>query len=281
MGADKYSRLKAAGKLTGTLKECREKRAKRDALKRSKKVAKTVVIPFGRRCSRIVRDRAVSDHPRKQNWAGCQELRDRKTNYVTVHTEDVGKYGGQYRKYTCYIYHPATRSFGLCTPKRLLWFYWKGHGTLKAKRGWHFGRDTLGLYVQKNSDKRDIFRYHFTMDDIQSGMLWDNAALHREGQEVSLARETNYGKYMQKAKELGVYVTMQDSRASGNCAAGTISFCRSHNLNYRSAYPVEVVERFATNGHAYQVQRAIQAAVERSITDLARGYCLLPQGDQQ
>lgn len=282
--ADKYSRLRDAGKLTGTLKDCRAKRKERDE-RQSKPEKKNplTVIEFGsttqRWLSSTVMDRP--EHVRKQNWDTPQPCRDLNAKKPFCHTRNHGKYSASC-KYDRFTYCPMVRSCGRVTPKRLLWFFADQSGFVMAKRGWKFGKDQHGLYVVRISEKRTNFRYHFSRDDIATGGIFREAKLHEAGQKVVAEKLALQEKISAqrivleaKAKEIGVYVTFQDSRRSGNCGAGTATFCREHGLDVRSCYPLEVVQRFATNGHSFQVQRAIRAAVDRSVEDITRGFCLI------
>jgi hypothetical protein len=280
---DKYNRLKEAGKLKGTLKACREKQAERAARKVTPKKRTIHRIELGAKCGTDLRQDVCyqPEHRKKSRWGSTLPSNDLKDKTPWVQIEHQGKYSSRcpYPKLT---YHICIRSCGVCTLGRLLWFYGEQSGTLFARRGWKFGHDDVGMYVCRTGETREHFRYHFTMSDVVCGVLWDSAKSHEKTQ-LDKARQVRLDAKIRKqqealtaeAKRVGVFVTYQDSRQAGNCAAGTVAFCKGHDLDVRKSYPVEVVQRFATNGHTFQVQRAIDQAVKRSVEDLARGYCLL------
>lgn len=271
---DKYDRLKASGKLTGTLSSCRLKREERDRRAAVRKDPRTVVVGLGYELFSEVADECQENNKRLRNWGGSRPHRKLQDKQLRVETENHGNYSSSC-PYPRYSYHPSVRSCAKTTRKRLLWFYRDRYGIVLAKRGWHFGTDHLGVYVTRNNTPLVECRYHFTMSEVIFGTLWANAAAHVDNQQTLVKKAKLDKRLAVMADAVGVYVTYSDSRSSGNCAAGTVRFCEQQGLDVRKAYPVEVVKRFTTGPNGSQVQRAIEAAYRRTVEDLRRGYCVI------
>jgi hypothetical protein len=106
--------------------------------------------------------------------------------------------------------------------------------------------------------------------------LFEEARKHEAKQKTHQAHAKKRAKlpeFIELAKQVGVMVKLSDSTASGNCAAGTKVFAEQHGMDPRSCVPATVLARFAVNGHAYQVERAIRAATERTAMELMEGVC--------
>ena len=280
----KYQRLRDEGKLSGTIKECVMKRDNRAKLKeKPEKPAKITRIEFGPRVCRWVREvvQGLPEHSKKENWESPEPSNDLTKKQPFCHIRNHGRYSSRCT-FDRITYAPVVRCCGIVTQGRLLWFFGNSSAVMLAARGWRFGKDDVGLYVVRVNETRQNYRYHFTMDDIQDKRVWVIARSHEDDQKQRARQQAAHekqqkdrSKYRQQAVDLGVWVTYRDSRESGNCAAGTATFCRDNGLDIRSAYPVKIVERFIQPTNAYLVQRAIEAAVIRSADDLARGYCVI------
>jgi hypothetical protein len=278
---DDYSRLLNAGKLHGTITRAVRLRSKRNALAiatpQQDRLTR-IELPgwLAGRVSRLARD----EYPRRQNWNNPIPHNDHQRKGVCVLTQDEGRYSSRCT-YTHYTYTPTVRCCGACSPGRLLWLCHAGSKILKAPKGWRFGRDDLGLYVVRNGEPRSEYRYHFVGDDLENTTTLRAAGIEHEQRQKRAAQEQKarersakqLEKLREKALRVGVYVRAADSIRAGNCGAGTRQWAEDHSLAVNRAYPVEAIARFAVNGHKQQVERAIEAAIDRSVIDLQRGYC--------
>lgn len=269
----KYQALRAQGKLHDTIEEWLEKRRQRDALAEPPRLQPrlaTIELPVA--MEREVMAEARTRHPRRQNWDRPEADTESKT--VVIRTIDHGQYS---RRCTWrhYSYQPVIRCCGTCSPGWLLWFHGAEHTWIRAPKGWQFGRDDLGLYIVRRGEKRIPYRYHFGGDDLRNRATLRRAAIEHIDRQRSIERSTRRdARLRRRAEAVGVYVTIRDSVAAGNCPAGTRRWAEDHKLNPHRAYPVEVIRQLGTsNGHASQVNRAIEAAIARTIQDLERGYC--------
>ena len=278
----KYSRLREAGRLSGTIKNALAKRRQRiDQQAAIPPAQRLFPVPLGIRDAREIEDIARRRQPRLQNWGTSQPHCDMRQKHVAVREVDHGNYSSRCR-YTRMSYHASVRCCGRVTSRRLLWYYGSDCTVFLAPRGWFFGRDDSGLFIARNGDHRVGHRYHFDSDDLHAGIRALTAAArnhrHRQQQaakELALKKRLQDPKLVRQALRLGVWVTFADSLRSGNCGAGTQRFCADFGLDPRRAYPVDVVQRISAGQRNFQVQRAIDAAVQRSVEDLMRGYCLL------
>jgi hypothetical protein len=280
MAIDKYSKLRSEGKLNGTLKACRAKAAERAARKAIKKQPRLCVIPLGDLTEAQTKVEAQRLNARIQNWEGRTiEQNSLKSKSVNIVATNHGRYSSRCT-YNRYTYRPAIRSCGAVTARRLLWFCGGEFGKIAAPRGWRFGRDINGLFIARVNGTDAMNRYHFLMDDVKGGAagLRSAALAHEEKQRKAAAdkkAKQKAGKLLDVARSLGVWVRVSDSLRSGNCAAGTMSFARSHNLG-TVAVPAVILQRISGSVVGYQreqIARAISYAEQRSAEDLARGFC--------
>lgn len=277
---DKYQQLRNTGKLHGTIKRAREVRKTRDEQQAISPARPSVVrITLGPNTAAMVMQTARESRPRVQNWVSPQATTDLSMRCVHVRDMPQGRYSSQCR-YIRYEYCGVIRSAGRHTPRRLLWFVGQHHGTVIAGRGWRFGRDQLGLYVERSSNKDRTHRYHVEADDCLAGwtQIHSNAMQHIELQKQMKRKKHSspVRTLIKQAARLGLHVHEADSVAAGNCRAGTREFARQHQL--RDLVDIRVLQLLAitaTGTLQHQIRRTIEHAARRCQTDLERGYCLV------
>lgn len=187
---------------------------------------------------------------------------------ITEYKRDLGRYSRKctYHKYEYYYYVNSVGSI-LNKGKTLLYIDWN-HKTykFKAPQGWKWGKDNLGIKLYKVRTNIDIH--------VNASLLLNNTVSNL----VTLAI-SNYKKRIQqnyfKATSLlhrynlklsDIYVFREDSYNSGNCKVGTDNFIKTHNIN--SVYvPANTLPR------TYHTEKAICAAIIRTIDEIERGYC--------
>ena len=280
---EKYQELRKRGKLHGTIKravglakdrEARKKEADRIAWrKRSESTTSRMLrpIPFGPKTIAELQQRGERLRSRVRNWTAPQPCLD-KIDFEVEKWQD-GFYRGGSRMHPLYRYTVKLRCCGAVSPGQIVWFFDDQTRKLHAPQGWRFGRDREGLFLERNSNKAKIYRYHFTNEDLASKSTLRAAAIEHELKQQVKNRQIKGRKTKEKrAMRLGVLVMAQDSYASGNCYAGTATWARKAGLNTRRFYPVKVIERLAKGD--LRVLRTIDAAIDRSIADLDRGYCI-------
>lgn len=277
-----YSALKASGKFSGTIKAATAKRKERDNSQKQprsvKGMAATVLIELSDYDQKKVESAARSAEPRKKNWDAAEP--DRASKVFTVQTNDLGNYSSRctYRHYT---YTPKLRSCGKCTPQHLVAFVGANRHRMTARKGWEFGSDEYGMFVVRSS-RRHIaeYRYHFDSADARSArVMFESARKHEQGilarkaaDKARKAEEKQRSEVRDRLIESGnVWVSFRDARAAGNCAAGIRTFCGQNDLNTSAVYRIEDVQRLVAKD--IRVQRTIDAALDRAVSDEIRGYC--------
>jgi hypothetical protein len=230
-------------------------------------------IPPGPQSSARAAAAARAKHPRRQNWdrvCPTTSLQDREARAVTI---SHGRYSGRCR-YERLSYRPATRSAGTITPRRLFWVFADNAGMIRAGRGWMFGQDSVGLYVQRAKSRRIEDRYHFAIDDCASWRTLRAAAVRhceeqRRVRESAKAAAAAAAAAEQQARDLGILVAWHDNRMAGNCAAGSLTWCQQHGVDPRRPVRIEILERLQDTHHA--VRRACRQAIRRAIAELRAG----------
>jgi hypothetical protein len=279
MNNTNYSQLRKDGKLCGTIKAAKEKRGKRDMSQfvadRPKRVIdRTVLINAGPTLVHAARDRVMSIHSQKSNWEpGVEE--DRSSTVATIKTIDNGRYSSRCT-FTHYTYSVCVRSCGRVTRNRLVALIGDKRIKMTAPAGWCFGCDEYGLYVvRKRREHTPRFRYHFNSDNLASKSALRNAGIAHERFLIETTKEKQLSaRHRRLAIEAGVFVGYQDSRAAGNCHAGTVQWFRSHELNIYKHYPLSVAKSFGDSQFG-AVHRTIEAAIVRTVKELKAGFCSL------
>lgn len=271
-----YSQLRKDGKLCGTIKAAKEKRGKRDmnqyVEKRPKRVIdRTVLIHAGPTLVHTVRAHVMSNS-RKKNWNyGVSE--DRSSKHGTTRTVDEGRYSSRCT-FTHYTYDVCVRSCGRVTRNRLVALIGDKRIKMTAPAGWCFGCDEYGLYVvRKRREHTPRFRYHFNSDNLENkSALRDAGIAHERFLIEATTKKQLSAKCRRQAIEVGVFVGYQDSRAAGNCHAGTVGWFRSHGLSTYKHYPLDFAKSLDNDG---PVHRTIEAAIERTAKEINAGFCSL------
>lgn len=284
--------LKNAGKFYGTFQRANELRKQRLAAKdvpaptmqvwRGTVWQRTAIIEPDDDLVVAAASAARTKYPHRKNWISPEA--DRCSKCVLVHEVNNGRYSSRCT-YTHWTYRPMIRSCGIVSRRRLLWFRGSAMRKMIAPKGYRFGRDDLGLYVERSTNARIEFRYHFCGNDLKNKSTLRAAYLEHEQRQHAAAKkvaarvrsEKQYAKLRQMADKLGVCVMVRDSLASGNCEIGTIRWMEQHSIPRATvSLPVSVVKRLSShNGHRRQAERAIEAAYTRTVADLERGYCTL------
>ena len=300
-----YAGLRLRGLLSGTIKRAVEVRAARILRRSGYEFERTgfTSIPPGVDDERTVRARAHSSRPRVQRWRspesearrfmqdenGAGQLGDALGAW-RVAEEDVGPYKGQYSQYRMTDYTPTVAAYGRTTATRLYASIWGVPYKHRAPRGWRYGTDTLGIYIVRTRERRERYRYHLTSDDVRGGL----AVMRRAGiehQELQrLSDQSNRNRKRMAASErrriaserrrialalrgVQIWVGMKDSRAAGNCRAGTVVWATQHGFDHGRYYPARVIERLQRSHPS--VGAVIEAARARTLQDIERGYCVV------
>lgn len=177
---DKYSMLKAEGKLYGSVTSARAKRKVRDRLWTQEFLQyldkpSRIIIPLGPIQTAAMRNVARRMHPARRRWTAPKPTVDIMANELRVVTVGLGPYSSKCT-YSKVEYEPQTRSFAVITRKRLCWYISTRHEVWIAPRGWHFGADcwadsaTMRVYACRDSLSSDIaLRWYFDSDDLYRG----------------------------------------------------------------------------------------------------------------
>ena len=287
-----YRILRDAGKLTGTIKAAKAKRKARYWLRQGHPLGPTgfVAIPLGADDENAVYLLSRKERPRVQRWVSpaAEARRSIRGKDGTVRhcvvppawgvgEDDAGSYKGRFRKYRKIDYTPVVASYGRATVTRLYASIWAVAYKHRAPCGWHFGTDYLGIYLVRKKERRDRYRYHLTSDDVRGGLaVMRVAAIDHEHvirRTARIQRATARRQKADAAKLRGVeiWVGLEDSRAAGNCRAGTVAWAGHHGLDHGRHYPARVIQRLER--HHLTVGAVIEAARRRTLQDLDRGFC--------
>ena len=219
--------------------------------------------------STVVRDK----YRRLKNWNPPAATTDRTRNRH-YQVRDEGRYSLQCT-YTHYTYTPCLLSAGRVSPDGSVLgaVIDTGTYTLLAPRGYRWGIDVNGIRLYRAARPDDD--YHPTSDDVRAGSRHIAAQLrtHAEIRRTARRAKRQQDSLTRLACAHGVWVSVVDSRAAGNCLAGTLAYCDRHGLVRSKHYRAEVLLRAEDSA---RVRAAIAAAQTRQLTDWVRGYSDLP-----
>jgi hypothetical protein len=275
---NKYQNLRNEGKLHGTIKRAVALAATRlDASGEPGKRAATCVLPLGSEDRRTVRELARAAHPRKQNWDSEEETIDTfpRSGWAVLE-EDHGSYSRRC-KWHRISYTPAATSYCHAFGTRLIARIFTTRYKLRAPRGWKYGRDELGVYVVRNDETREAFRYHLLSDDVRGGVRAIRAAgIAHEIRQREVVKDQRLVRAASRAEEkilnrAGVWISERDSLGVGNCRAGTAVFAKKYGLNIDRHYQAPVLERLMKK-HV-SVAAVIRHAEIRTLRELRVGVC--------
>ena len=220
---------------------------------------------------------AYTAHPRKQNWRDAAATIDTIPDPGwTVRETDHGAYSSRC-KWHRISYTPAATSYCHAFGTRLIARIFATSYKLRAPRGWRFGRDELGVYVVRNDETREAFRYHLLSDDVRGGVRAIRAAgIAHEIRQREVVKDQRLVRAASRAEEkilnrAGVWISERDSRGVGNCRAGTAAFASRHGLDINQHYPAKILERL-TKKHL-SVGAVIRYAEIRTLRELRVGVC--------
>jgi hypothetical protein len=282
---NKYQNLRNEGKLHGTIKRAVALAATRlDASGEPGKRAATCVLPLGWADTAKADKLARAEYPRLKNWERAEATAQVKgsPSGLTIVDQDHGSYSRRC-KWHRISYTPSATSYCHAFGTRLIARIFTTVYRLRAPRGWEYGRDDLGVYVVRNSERREAFRYHLLSDDVRGGLkVIRTAAIAHETGQREVVKDQRLARKATRAEEkilnrAGVWISERDSRGVGNCRAGTATFAKKHGLNIDRHYQVPVLERLMKK-HA-SVAAVIRHAEIRTLRELRVGVCDL--GDHQ
>jgi hypothetical protein len=100
------------------------------------------------------------------------------------------------------------------------------------------------------------------------------AGIEHEAKQRTIARGAPWTSRTQKMIDtVGVWVSLADSAAAGNCRGGTRTWCQQHDIDHRRHVRAAVLKRLV--GTHFSVQRVIDTATARTAADIRRGYCVI------
>jgi len=282
-----YSALRQRGLLSGTIKSARAKRAQREDRRWVEPDYKPWhghyrLIPLGQIDEVKVDRLARADRPRVRRWESAlpadKTVGDPPAGWG-VSDIDMGRYSSRCT-FAKIDHHPYVHSYGYATATWLVATIWNKRYRYRAPRGWVYGIDGLGIYVRRAREKRERYRYHLSSDDVRGGLSAMRAAgLQHETEQIAATKRERQRRKIDKIKDAeierygGVWVTLADSRAAGNCASGTKTWALRHGLNPKKRYPLRVIERLAKTHQS--VERVLAIARRRTRTELEQGFCLI------
>ena len=274
-----YQALRRDGKFHGTIKRARALHSARlQARWIAPKDSMKILIPLSASDSDKAATAARMDFPRRQNWispvAGIAPNNTWQPREIWVVDIDCGTYS-RGCKYTRWEYQPRMVSFGYATQTRLYARVGADPFLHRAPKGWLFGIDGLGIYIRRAKETRESFRYHLDSGDVRGGVsAMRRAGIEHEARQRTIARGGPVTRPMQKILDtVGVWVSLSDSVAAGNCLSGTRTWCTWHGIDHRRHVRVATIQRLI--GKHPSVQRVIDVATARTAADIKRGYCTI------
>lgn len=192
---DKYSMLKDAGKLHGTVANARKLRKARDRRHTQNflqflDTPNRIIIPLGPIQQLAMLNCARRMKPRLRRWDEPRPEADVTANGIRIAVVRRYSNGRRLKSAPVDYSSPRIRSFAVVTRKRLCWYISTQHAIWVAPEGWHFGTDcrpgtsNLRVYVCRDSFHKDQdFRWYFDSDDVFSGetAFWKTARQHVAG----------------------------------------------------------------------------------------------------
>lgn len=282
-----YSRLRDAGKLTGTIKRAMALWAARQAnvaaepptLLQRHQARRVAVAVTGGQAVGVV-SVARGWYPRRQNWDSVAATTEPITNArgVTVADIDHGKYSGRCT-YTYYTYEPRVESWAILLGSTLRYHYRGQCYQIRTPHGYRWDVDSLGLRLVSLAHPADDYHVGsgdlLTDDDkpqalrtITSRLRYnadcrrDDAKREADEKRRTRADEKRARIAIRLAEKAGCRVSVADSISVGNCEAGTIRWATQHGLDPQRAYkPSELIK--IANGDGHRVARVVRQAIRR------------------
>lgn len=153
--------------------------------------------------------------------------------------------------------------------------YGKSTFQLIAPEGYCFSVDSNGFFIALRDDLGANYHptarecYAAQSDNFAEMIKWiDTLSTQRKKLETEAAQE--------KQTYDGVYVSVADSYAAGNCTAGTLRFCERRNLDAAKHYPAS--DFLALAQREPRLKIALRAAKLRHEKEMQAGYCNLHFG---
>jgi hypothetical protein len=214
------------------------------------------------------------------DWGRKQNVTSPQAGLTPTHPEtlDLGKYSSRCN-YTHYEYRLVVESFGrVCFDGRELYVRIDGTAKrLRAPKGWRWQIDRNGIGI---SNGRDDF--HPTAREISEGMAVRqmvggairNGKTRRAAQRAAKLDAQRKIDVIKRAEREGAMVLVDDSRAAGNCLAGTLNWMQSHGLKDAKFVPPSMLLKIA-NGDASRIAVVVAAALRRHAAQMRDGYCVL------
>lgn len=241
-----------------------------------------VVVPLGPEDAALARRLARAAHPRRQNWESVEGT------LSGVQAGDCVAHGffykGRHKGRLGTNWAPAMRAVARVSLDGQIMAAVIGHAggadrpeavhTILAGRGYRWETDAHGVRLVRLADGAD---YHPTTDDVRAGRAAIVAALReREATRRARARVARHeAAILRKAAAGGVWVSLADSVAGGNCQAGTEMYARRHGLDLRRHYRADALPAPATAEESRRVALAVLAATRRQAREWAAGVCAL------
>lgn len=265
------SRLQYEGKLVGTISAAkklhwdrvRQQLEEPVHIKRKRKTE----IPLSCDISTEVSVQAKSEMPRVRNWTGPQASKDR--GGIEVTRDQTGVYGGR-KKYPFFVNRIRVTSYGYAFGSRLYARIRNDTYKHEAPRGYVFGTDHLGIYITAKREGRSEYRLHLLTHHVQkyskarirrSWLRHSERRLEAKRQEREQQRVQRDLQVLLSSRDF--HVTAEDSRAAGNCMAGTLSWGKGHGLAAGVQYPAKVIAKLAYTHPS--VPRVLLMAAERTL----------------
>ena len=183
-----YSLMKEEGKLHGTVARAmklRKERDRRNAFFFDHEKGR-VKIPLGAGMREYVQLECHREYPRRTRWVQIYVTDCTLDKRVAVVTLDGTRYT-RHGVRSNITYQPRIRSFGVITRRLLCWYIGTQHAIWRARRGWHFGVNSVRdghnriqtqLYACRDIYSHDpSYRFYFNSDAILHGekVFWSDA----------------------------------------------------------------------------------------------------------
>lgn len=231
-------------------------------------------IPLGTQDAATANKAARAAHPRRSNWDSPRPYLKPCAAGDTI--DEAFAYKGKHKGRTGYTYHPTMQSAARISNDGAILTALIGHTgkvavcTVQAGRGYQWRIYGGGVCLVRLADGAD---YHPSSDEIRAGRAAIIATLRERAdtRKKSAAAAKRDAKIIAAACKDGVWVSLADAIAAGNCRTGTEQFARRHNLDIRRHYRAEQLPR-EQGETSRRVALAVLAAQRRQARDMERGY---------
>lgn len=152
----------------------------------------------------------------------------------------------------------------------------KESNTVKALKGYRFGIDKLGLYIERISNNSNTIKFHPTSTDLMNNSVSLRSAFLEHELRIKVYNRMEKVSFDHNLPILNeLRVVFGDSIRANNCPGGTRTFCRQHGFNPTSSVLAKKI--LESDKSDKRVLNTVASALMRHQRSLKRGYSLVSE----